>query len=117
MLNFYIVMLSIYSFVVACLFYNTRQNALISSKSEELQKRKLVNHICTNHLMFININVGLIIIIQLYATWCAVSILKIFSICKFDTIFGIVITSVVLCLILIKRIVMISVVSKSVLYL
>lgn len=117
MLNFYIFILFFYLSIVGLLIFNTRHNSFSYVQYQQLLRQKLLKVAFSNNLLYHNLHIGIIGVIHLYVTWCAVGILKNLGILNIDSIIGILIISIVFLLFLIKRILTLTVAKTSVLYL
>ncbi len=117
MLYFYIFIHVLYVSTVSILIWNTRKNSDANKLYLRISTTGLLKRVFTNNLFFHNTHVIFGLWIQLYVTWCAVRILKNLDLVATDTIFGIFTISTILFLFLIKRILILTVANKSVLYL
>lgn len=117
MLNFYIFIVCLYLCISANILLNTREKSTNYQKYENLNRQKLLKPLCSNHLFYINAHVVVSAIAQIYMTWCAVQILLQLSIFSWDSLIGVLIISAITFVILIRRVLIMAVVKKSVLYL
>lgn len=117
MLFFYAFMIGLYLVAMCILIYNTREKSQSYLTYLTINRQKLLKKILNEYLFFHNSHIAISIVIQAYITWCGIGILKQFGIYKFDTCIGIYLISIVILLLLIKRLLIHTVAKKSVLYL
>ena len=117
MLSFYSFILFLYIGMFLLLLLNTRQSSNVFKTYETLQRQKLITVICQKNLFYINAHIAILFIIQIYVTWCAISILSLLNMFAIDSVIGICIISCIFFLLIFRRILIMTVVSKSALYL
>lgn len=117
MLSFYSFILLLYIGMFLLLLLNTRQSSNVFKTYETLQRQKLITVICQKNLFYINAHIAILFIIQIYVTWCAISILSLLNMFAIDSVIGICIISCIFFLLIFRRILIMTVVSKSALYL
>lgn len=117
MLYFYIFILTIYLIAILALCWNTQSKSETKKIYTEVTRRELLKRVCIQHVYYINSNLIGFIVIHIYVTWCAISILKLLHIFQLDSLIGIIITSFTLFMFAFKRLLILMVAIKSVLYL
>lgn len=117
MLNFYIFILTIYLIAILALRWNTKSNSETKKIYTEVTRRDLLRQVCIKHVFYINSNLIGFVVIHIYVTWCAISTLKLLDIFQLDSFIGILITSFTLFMFVFKRLLIMMVAIKSVLYL